>query len=98
MCLKTLLNILQTERTSRAASEAQATQIKRSVPHTLSGPTHLLEAVLVPGIVIARIVTGEVGGMNLEQRETSLSAKGKRSQARPTSDPSSSLFRPHFSS
>lgn len=63
-----------------------------------SGSTHLLEAVLVPGIIIARIVTRKISGMNLEQREPSLSAKGQRGQARPHSDLNSSLFHSHFSS
>lgn len=78
----------------RAASKTQAAQITRSVPNTLSSGTHLLEAVLVPGIIIARIITGKVGGMNLEQKETSPSAKGQAGKVRPNS----SLFHSVFSS
>lgn len=37
-----------------------------------SGPTHLLEAILVPGIVVTRIVTRKVRGMNLGQRQKPL--------------------------
>lgn len=34
-----------------------------------SSSTHLLEAVLVPSIIITRIVTGEVSGVDLEETE-----------------------------
>lgn len=63
-----------------------------------SSSTHLLEAVLVPGIIIARIVTGKIGSMNLEQRETNLFAKEQRGQIHPHSDSNSSLLRSDFSS
>lgn len=49
-----------------------------------SGLTHLLEAVLIPGIIIARIVTGKVGGMNLEQKRDCLQ---RDSEAKPQRGP-----------
>lgn len=81
------INVLGTEHTPRAASEAETAQITRSVPNTLSNFTYLLEAVLVPGIIIARIVTRKVGGMNLQQREWSLrkGREGKPAHLRPYS-------------
>lgn len=36
-----------------------------------SSPTHLLEAVLVPGIIITGVVTGKVSGVDLDQRKGS---------------------------
>lgn len=41
-----------------------------------SSSTHLLEAVLVPSIIITRIVTGEVSGVDLEETEEIRSRHG----------------------
>lgn len=41
-----------------------------------SSSTHLLEAVLVPSIIITRIVTGEVSGVDLEETEEISSLHG----------------------
>lgn len=94
------INVLGTERNPRTASEAQAAQITRSDPHTLSGHLRLHSPSRSgPGPKHHHSRNSYRESRWYEPRaEKSLSAKGQRGQARPHSDPNSSLFHSHFSS